>query len=247
MQGSDPIFGDLDPARVPNPPPQPTSAAPTPDAEDRIVLTREQFDEIMRQNAEEAARNREILAAVLNPPTPVVADTLPDVQIDINGLPDPAMDRDGFLRGLGERLSGTVKQIDERARAAATSQVSQAQSAASLIDEAWGQMQAAHPELAEHPALVDALSRRWADQQRAAGRDPIAMLQRDFEGTTRSVGDFVMGELGPLLPAAKEPAEDHRTGGIPSTRARGPARPAGPPPGTLVDDLKDFQSRARIY
>lgn len=248
------LIGDLNPDLVPNPPPQP-DPQPGSGADDRIVLTREQFDELIRSNAEEAERNRQIMSQLLHPqPVVAAAPQLPDVSLNIDGLPDPAYDRDGFLKGLSGRLSDTVKQVQERVTAAATSTVQQAQTTQARLDEAWAMIQREYPETAEFPDLVDAMARRWADGQRSRGVDPMQLLARDTAAVAHEVGAYVADQLHLIRgegdqggqPAQPQPAT--RTAGIPGGRPRGGApRQNDAPPRTLVDDLKDFQSRARIY
>src|SRR5690242_8385065 len=129
------LIGDLDPALVPEVPQRADPPATADD--DRIIITREQWDEMMTAQREESARNRALMEQLLNPlnSAPQVVPELPPVAIDIDGLPDPAFDKDGFLKGLGARMSDTVKQIEARVTAKADQTVRSAQTAQQKIDE----------------------------------------------------------------------------------------------------------------
>lgn len=150
-----PDFGqDLDPTRSGQTPPLDADNGGD-DKPKTVTVTQEQWDQIqsdIKAGREEQSR---LLATVLQGrAAPVVANQEPDVSLDLEGLPDPAEDRDGFLKGLTGRLSDTLKTATTVITRRVTNNVAAPLQQQSNLDKAWVDLKDRYEDLGEHEDVV---------------------------------------------------------------------------------------------
>lgn len=216
-------------------------------------LTADQLKDIL---AEQRQANVDALRQVLQGPQRGVPlqedDPLAglDLRVDVEGLPHPAGDLNGFLQGLQERQGKVFKNALAQAVTQATTRAAQTAHAVatdqSVQDRAMDMIKDAAPDLDDD--VIQFAAQQVANQYRERGMDPMAALRSDVQGVSQEILDYADSRFGgreaqPLTRKA------NRTGGIPASRGRAP-QPKNVPEdaGDMVRELKEWQAtKARLY
>lgn len=223
------------------------------------AVTVEQFAALQAQLNSLGETNR-LLTTQLLTGRPSTADqrqsaTSPEVSLDVNGLPDPSQDRDGFLRGLAERLGKTVTQVQESAVQRATAAATAAAGQHDSVNRAWARLQQKYPDLADHTDIVQLAAGQFSNEMQAKGLDPQAALAGDMEAFVDSVASRATRTINKIkgLTDDGQPAsrldDNGRAdvhGGTGSGTTRGTSK-AADKPARFTDELKKIQQEMRLY
>ena len=212
------------------------------------------------RRAEAAERSSsELLSTVtaLARPVPVAQPQpkLPDVTLDLEGLPDPASDKDGFLKGLGQRLGTTVGQASARAAETATRQAQGMIQQQQLLDSTWGRFRSEHSDIAQHEEIVEAAAKRVSNGLRSRGIDPETYLGTNQDQFLESLAAETTRTLNRIKglnedgtdPAANE--DDGRDGVIPDrpSGTRRGTKPGRETPSLFTDEIKATQKALKLF
>lgn len=239
-------------------PPDPREAnpdtTPKPDASQpqMVTISKEQLDELL---AAQRDGIRDILTgAGPRQPQPGSPAVEPTFELDLNGLPDPAQDREGFLKGFAERtgkMIGVVrKQTLEDARNTATDVATQQR----VVTEAWQDLSERYDDVAPYKAIVKAVADDYAAELRAKGVDPGQEIMSNTTRYVDEVGKRTRSMVAELRGEASDndaPPEASRTGGIITDRANGTGRGTRAPQRqqttSFIDEIKTLQAKSKIY
>lgn len=180
-------------------------------------------------------------------------ETTPDpVNIDINGLPDPRVDTDGFFKGLAERMGKTIGQVRDQATNVATQAATQAAQREALFNNAWQTMQERYPDFKQYPELVETGVSRMLQEFARDGIDPVAALATDMDGVIEQVAAKVNATVSKIKGFQDGDEPDEETSGrtrmvdgrSPRTRTRGRDDDSAP---DFVSQLKEAQRKMNIF
>lgn len=196
-------------------------------------------------------------------PAPVQAPAQTEplkLDINLNGLPNPQEDLDGFMKEYAKRTAEAVTSynaaLTEDLTAEAQAQVRQN----AEFNRVWMEFKSANPAIAAVPPLVEQATRNTRARLQARGLDPDKFM---FESTAE-FNELVAGEArGIISSAAKdmgltaspdvdndEPAgggDVDRSGGIPGGNTFGASRKTAEKQlPSMIDDLKAEQKRLGI-
>lgn len=152
-------------------------------------LTREELLAVLeQQNKDREAEQRRweaMFSRQGQPQKPVQPQEQP--AIDISGLPNPAVDYEGFMKGFAERTGQAIARIREGAIREATGLADQRLTQAQVLDNAWATFQKAHPDLAEHPELVETAMRRLREETESRGGDLMQIMSTNLDDVVETV------------------------------------------------------------
>jgi hypothetical protein len=227
-----------------------------------VGMTAEQLQEILanqRQLSENSLRQILQGAQPKNGVPLQEEDQFPELKVDPVGLPHPASDLEGFIKGWQERsdkaLKSVLAQVTQRVTERAVTQASQVADTKSLTNRAFDMIREVAPDLDDD--VIQFAAQRVAEGYRERGVDPMSALRADLVGVAQEVLDYADSRFG----ARPEDAETRplqrrgsngsggRTGGISPGRGRlpQPAPRGEESAGDMVAELKQFQHKARIY
>lgn len=226
----------------------------TAEGDKQPAVTPEQIVELQTRLEEMQRQNRDLLQAVFaGRSTQDVARNAPveekPVEISYEGLPDPIMDREGFLKGVAERTAKAVNEAKDRvARSVMAQQQAELQGRANL-DSAWEMMQEEYPEIAKHRKVVEMAAIDVVNDLRAQRIDPAAYMSANMAEFVSAVAEHA-DEIVTSIRGKAEPEDDAgRTavlGGMAGGTRRGTQKPAEQP-GNFVEEIKKIQREMRIY
>lgn len=157
-----------------------------------VTMTQEQFDKLIADQNEERKRNQEMWSRVLTQPTQEQTMQEDPITVDLNGLPDPTADNEGFNKGLGERMSQAYAKMAERAERKALESVRGVQEGDQLFNNAWNMLGEKHPELKEFPDLVESAANKVYADLRGRGIDPRHAFRNDMENVVENIATKAM-------------------------------------------------------
>ena len=217
-----------------------------PNAAKDAPLTAAMLESIL---ADQNRRNEQLVRAVTQKGTPLQPDNEHvELAISYEGLPNPAMDPEGYHREY-------TKRMQDAANAALRATVQKSREAAQEVvgdnavsDRAYGMIRDVAPDLPDE--LIGVAAQAVSAQIRADGGDPRLALRQDTEGVAQRILDYaddlVSRATGQGSP--NRTASPNRTGGMLAPRNRRPAAPKPKEgPGDMYAEMKAEQKRLRIY
>lgn len=220
-----------------------------------VTMTQEQFDAIINSQNEERKRNQEMWGQLLEGRAPAVIQqqpAIPQPTVNLEGLPDPRIDPEGYHKGLGERLSQTMADMKRVAIAEATNTVSSQQQTVDLLNRAQSRLIERHPDLEAFPEIVEQAANSVFGEMRGRGADPLRILAADMDTIVDNVAERGMNVINKIRgdnqqQQQKEPA--NRTTML-ANRGTKPARPVKEDkfePNDFVSSLQKLQYDQKIY
>lgn len=202
-----------------------------------------------------AARTREqsfqqVLDGLGSRGTAPAAAPAPEPGLDFSKLPDPVEDREGFMRGLQDQVTGMVTSHDK--------QHTQQRSHEQRLSDMWGQFQTDYPELNEFPEIVEAAVRAEVNRGAARGLTPQQVMFDSSDRLMQRVAETSQKRIGVLKTRftstddADEAGESgtrrtaDRTAGVSNgTSAAGKGKSSGADDpskyGSMIGDMKKLQ------
>lgn len=235
-----------------NDPPVPV-AKPT-EGEDKISKLEAQLAEMRAAQDAERRSNQELMARMFagSPAQQPVARQQPQVAIDLDGLPDPRDDYEGYHRGLAERLGKTMTDMRTAVRDELNNEQQETATTKDLFDRAWNRFSERHEDLAKFPELVESATAQVFSDLRQTGVDPMRLMQLNLDDVIDRVGGRVQEYVSRIRgnpDTETNPEAGGRTqmldGASPKPRGR-QAEPAARP-SDFLDSLKKLQAEQRIY
>lgn len=188
-------------------------------------------------------------------PAQQATQQLPQVKVDLSGLPNPDEDWEGYNKGLQERINAAQQAAVHQVQTTVTAQFEQR----TAIDRLWSGFREKYPEWAAYEPLVESVSRRVVSEAENRGVD----LERYLFSTS----DLFYGDLekalkagyGKLLEEGEEGEEegDDQDTREPDGRTSGLDGPLGavrhgkskePTKGpSMLDDLAKVQRSMGLY
>lgn len=191
--------------------------------------------------------------------------------IDLSKLPDPTKDAEGFRRGLQDQVAAMV----QNNVAANVAPMRRQQEQAAKLQNLWTKFRTKHADLAEYEDLAESIATRMVQTAVRSGADAEKFIFGVDDGDTfvESVATGLKDRLTKIRggeqgqdgddsgeaddDASGDTVTDQHGRAIPRTLGldNGTNQPAGQRHNdntnqrstTLIDELKDAQSRARIY
>ena len=219
-------------------------------------LTADQLKEILASEREaNEARMRQVLGGQAQRGVPLqVEETFPEINVDATGLPHPSVDIEGFLKGYGERtnkaMQEALKEVAGRVRRDAVQTAQVVSGNQGLVQRAFDLIREAAPEMEDD--VIGFAAQKVADNYRAQGLDPMQALSTDLIGVAQEVLNYADMRFGGggQEPAPKSRGGGNRTGGIrggAGMRGNPRSQPRDEDPGDMVGELREFQTKNRIY
>lgn len=217
-------------------------------------LTREELLAVLeQQNKDRAAEQQRWEAMFARQGQPQRQETQQEQPaIDVTGLPNPAVDYEGFMKGFAERTGQAIARIREGAIREATGLADQRLTQAQVLDNAWVTFQKAHPDLAEHPELVETAMRRLREETEMRGGDLMQILATNPDAVVETVAERV-GATVQRIRGFKQDDGEEASGRTQMVDGRGrtsggrrQAKEDAQAPG-LADQLKAAQKELGIF
>lgn len=237
--------------RFGDPDPDPTPAAP-PAADDQLARIQATLERLEQEN-------RDLRERLYRPdPSPAPAVPPPQPKFDLQGLPDPVQDLDGFRRDLETRVNGYV----QHATATSVQQVREETSSATEAERLWAEFQRNYPDWAKYEELTSSVASQLVNRVKARGGDPKKYLFQDSKTFYSDLDRELRSKYGALLTPEEAEEEDERraadlmgeddgrTAGLFGGQESG-GRPSAPKPGQesgdMVKDLQDLQRKTGFF
>lgn len=246
---------ELDPNKMPEPPVSDEGDDNKPEP-----VSREEFDRVRADLAKANEQNAELLRSALQgqraPVAKPVEPALPDLKINLDGLPDPAEDKDGFLKGFAQRLGPLVTAAQANAAKLAVASAGAAINADNLIDKAWDMLKDKYPELSKHEDIVETAVRGYTASLQAKNIDPSSYLATNMEQFVKDIatsGQKIIDRIKGLEGEDEESAQEDegRALEIPGGGTQGTRRNVGKTthdrPAKFTDELKSVQKELGIF
>lgn len=225
---------------------------------DTVTLTRAEFDKMIDAQNSERKRSEDMWKHMLQTGPQARSEQLapaaPQFEVDLNGLPDPSVDVEGYHKGLGERLGKTYKDMVQQAIKEAGDVRNSEQSQANLMDTAWKRLAENNSEVAAHPEIVEIAANKYFAGLRQQGLDPMRALSLDMDGVIAEVAASASGIINGIRgDDAPDPNRDSgRTtmlsgNGSARSRAKAKATENVEQPGDFLAELKKLQREQRLY
>lgn len=257
QQSTEPDMDSMLPASMTAPDPEPVD-----DAADKPIISPEDLAALRQQINDLTQAQTALIRQSGKPaaPAPVPGPQLPKLELNLDGLPDPAQDAPGFLKGLSQRMGTVITQAQINAAAIATAQANASVARNTAADDAWDLMKEKHPEIAASKHLVAAATQEYIESLGKRGINAQAFLESDTEQFVEDVAtgarkmvERVKG-LGENNDGDGEPADSlddaGRTQGIPGGGAQGTGRggkKAPAKPALFTDEIKAAQKELGMF
>lgn len=187
--------------------------------------------------------------------------------VDMAGLPDPALDPEGYHKQLSARIveAVTASTRADQQRLIAAQQENQQLS--TQTEALWNEFADTYPDLAEHQDMVELCASTVAQRAMAKGIDVRKYMFTASDQFNEEVAKEMRKRFGKAIEAMSgeeggdEPAEGgdrpahlrdmdqaNRTGGVPGGQGgRGPAVPANEKGSDMITDLHAIQKKIGLY
>lgn len=156
-------------------------------------MTREELLEALRATQDENERRWEKLLKGSQPK--LVEPQAPSFALDLDGLPDPAQDLNGYHKGLAERLGKLQGSMAEHYSREANQIVDRKVSSSDLLNTAWAHMKDKHADIAQHEDLVKASLSGYVSELQSQGSNLIDALAQDMQGTVAEIAKRAKGTI----------------------------------------------------
>lgn len=177
----------------------PPEANPNEQQPQFVQISQEQWDEMMANQQAERERNQELMQMLLTGNQQGQQGQqqpgLPPIQLDVNGLPDPREDYEGYQKGLADRMGKAFQEMQTRATDQATARLEEVRGNENLLNQAWAKIGEAYPDLAEVPEIVETAASQVYNQYAARGVNPQLAFRQDMDGMIEAIGKRAMGTL----------------------------------------------------
>ena len=254
----------LDESRMPEDP-NPTAAEADGDGdggEKKAAVKDPAVTELQHQLDELRRMNTATLASLAARPVTVVqpageggsANAAPS--IDFEGLPDPTVDREGFLKGATQRMqtavAGAASKVIEDARQVAARQTANADK----INGLWAEFQEKYEDLGEFTDLVQVAAERTARKLQSRGLNVETYIDTNRDGFLEDIATDVrktvnkikgLDENGNTQGGDDDEGRAVVAGGNSGGTSRGTKKPGGEKPSLFVNELKSIQKELGIF
>lgn len=253
----------LDESRMPEDP-NPAAAETDGDGdggEKKAAVTDPAVEELKQQVSELRRMNTATLASLAARPVTVVqpaegAKPGTGPSIDFEGLPDPTVDREGFLKGAAQRMQTAVasaaSKVLEDARQTAARQAANTDK----INGLWAEFQEKYEDLGDYTDLVQVAAERTARKLQSRGLNVETYIDTNRDGFLEEIASDVRKTVNKIKGldengnATGEDEDEGRAvvqGGNAGGTSRGTKRPAGEKPSLFVNELKNIQKELGIF
>ena len=157
-------------------------------------------DELMRRLDEQQKhidRLQRNTIAMMGLPAPTIATPAApkSPNIDLSGLPDPLEDRDGYNKGIAERVQSAITDGISTHAAAERTRHATAASRDERIGVLWGDFSNTYPELAANEEWVEFAASKVAKRAKARGLD----VEKYMFGNSEQFMEDVAAEIGKVF------------------------------------------------
>lgn len=222
---------------------------------DAVTLSKDQWDALNKRLADADRRSNEMFAQLFQgrqaPGDRLATPAAPSLAIDLNGLPDPRDDLEGYHKGLAERLGKTVQDVERHVTDRFTTQARTQSEVDGLWNTAWERFSGTHEDLAAFPELVQIASSQVMDELSQRSVDPMTLLRTNMDDMVGRVAEKTKA-LVERVRGTVEPDDDGRSGRTRvmdgSASRRGAKAPAAKPADdSWVKSIQKMQSEMGIY
>lgn len=210
--------------------------------------------------------NMALQLAAAREPAQTTTHTSPSAPsaVDFSNLPDPIADRAGFNKALADRVEQTVKaRIDGTVKSIQDSQAAERQRV-EAVSKLWNRFNEKHKDLGVATEIVQAqaaevltdAAQRGLDPERYMLSDPDAFIDTIADRTRVRMKAMGLQPVDAAAEAEKKRAEAEanaqRTGGIPGGgwlpigNVNGADPNAGRKPSTMLEQIKEVQTKMKI-
>lgn len=254
----------LDESRMPDDP-NPAAAETDGDGdggEKKAVMKDPAVEELKQQVSELRRMNTATLASLASRPVTVVQPASGDggsasqPSIDFEGLPDPTVDREGFLKGATQRMqtavAGAATKVLEDARQAAARQTA----SADKVNGLWAEFQEKYEDLGEYTDLVQVAAERTARKLQSRGLNVETYIDTNRDGFLEEIASDVrktvnkikgLDENGNSISEDDDEGRAVVQGGSAGGTSRGTKKPGSEKPSLFVNELKSIQKELGIF
>jgi hypothetical protein len=196
-----------------------------------VTLTQEQFDQLLARIGQQQQTADYAAALTGAAPEPV--------KVDLSELPDPAADPSAFRSSLEDVFEQSVERARSDAAEQAQAQMAMQMEQERLADTAWEMIKRDYPDVAARPKAVQHEVRDQMEALNAQGLNPYVMLQRDMEGSVKTIVENVRATLG--LREDPDRTDVLGAGGLRRAAADTPVTTS------LIQELQKIQAAEKIY
>lgn len=252
----------LDQTKMPDDP-NPASSSDEGDGdggEKKTPITDPAVADLRQQLAELRRMNTETLAALIARPAASVSTnqtTQAPAAVNFDGLPDPSVDREGFLKGattrMQEAVNGAAARVLEDARRQQAAQAASTDKANSL----WADFQEKYEDLGDYGDLVQVAAERTARKLQQRGLNVEAYIDTNRAGFLEEVATDVRKTINTIkgldnnaATGSDDDEDDGRTAVLPGNSggtSRGAKKPDNAKPSLFVNELKSIQKELGIF
>lgn len=195
------------------------------------------------------AAHLQVLAARQNTPAAVPAQATVPAEPDLNGLPDPAVDLQAYLREYHKRVNAHTAAVQAARDAANAAAQTETTTNEQRINALWERLLEKHEDVAGASEIISAqaskIVKSWTDQ----GLDPTRAMLADSEGFIDRVAEGTRKRMQELGLSAEDEAEDEiAVASMPSNSPRAVlGKPAAKEPPGLVDQIREVQKKSGLF
>lgn len=260
MAKRDQVF-DTEPVFTLNLPDEPEKDTPADGkgGDDEVITAKqEDVDDLKAQIAELKRQSNDQLAAVLQTLRPQVGQgekpaAVPTINFD--GLPDPATDKDGYLKGVSERLNKAVQGAAEQAATRANDEARRQADQQAKINGLWSDFQDRFTDLKDYDELVNIGASRVAGRLRAKNLDVGQYVDTNRDQFLEDVATEVRKSLKKYGVQAgqatdADDGDEGRTAVLPAGgqgTSRGTKKAGGEKPALFTNEIKQIQKELGLF
>lgn len=223
-----------------------------------VAAKQEDVDSLKAQIAELKRQSNDQLAAVLQTLRPQVGQgdksaAVPTINFD--GLPDPATDKDGYLKGVSDRLNKAVQGAAEQAATRANDEARRLADQQAKVNGLWTDFQDRFTDLKEYDELVNIGASRVAGRLRAKNLDVSQYIDTNRDQFLEDVAVEVRKSLKkfgvqPGQTSEDDPDDTGRTAVLPAGgqgTSRGAKKTGGEKPALFTNEIKQIQKELGLF
>lgn len=222
-----------------------------------VAAKQEDVDSLKSQIAELKRQSNDQLAAVLQTLRPQVGATEPVKvpSINFDGLPDPAIDKESYLKGVSERLNKAVQGAAEQAATRANDEARRLTEQQAKVNGLWTDFQDRFTDLKEYDELVNIGASRVASHLRAKNLDVSQYIDTNRDQFLEDVATEVRKSLKKYGVQAGQATDtddddDGRTAILPAGgqgTSRGTKKSGGEKPALFTNEIKQIQKELGLF